>query len=293
MGCSVPSNNDPLSLLSVRRPPACLYHYTSATGVYGIATEGAVWATVVHYLNDAQEFRFAIQLMEDALRRRNQRSACVEVSAFCSRLSEALPRIRDVRICVFSLTERGDLLSQWRAYCPLEGGYAIGFGSTALAAAAAKHHFVLAPCLYDEKDQIPLVEHVIDSVIRVFAGLSEDEKADDGVLEALLPGFFHWFAKIAPLLKHPTFEEEHEWRLVSGLIGNEPNAAYRPTKGLLIPYYRLPIVSEDGTTRFEEIVVGPNPHQHLARLSMESFVVSRPEFRVRRVRPSRTPFRRL
>ena len=39
-----------------RTPGAPLYHYTSYGGFLGIVTNKCMWATSIHYQNDAEEF---------------------------------------------------------------------------------------------------------------------------------------------------------------------------------------------------------------------------------------------
>jgi hypothetical protein len=48
--------------------PTLLYHYTDARGLLGIIESHAIWATHLHYLNDAQEFAYAADLADQVLK---------------------------------------------------------------------------------------------------------------------------------------------------------------------------------------------------------------------------------
>jgi len=54
-------------------------------------------------------------------------------------------------ICSFS--QKGDQLSQWRAYCPSGNGISIGFNSIVLTKLANKHEFKLVKCIYGKKSR--------------------------------------------------------------------------------------------------------------------------------------------
>jgi hypothetical protein len=62
---------DPLSELKLlkRSIPEYLYHYTSIDGLHGIVTNRSIWASMVHYLNDAAELKTAISIFEEILTR--------------------------------------------------------------------------------------------------------------------------------------------------------------------------------------------------------------------------------
>src|SRR5262245_31729354 len=50
------------------KPPAVLYHYTTAQGLHGMLTSGRVWATNVGFLNDPSEMRYAARLIRDVIK---------------------------------------------------------------------------------------------------------------------------------------------------------------------------------------------------------------------------------
>jgi hypothetical protein len=46
-----------------------LYHYTSVDALFGMLKNKALWATNVHYLNDASETEFGLRLMRELVAR--------------------------------------------------------------------------------------------------------------------------------------------------------------------------------------------------------------------------------
>jgi hypothetical protein len=58
--------------------PSYLYHYTSIQGVEGIIKSKAVWATVMHFLNDSKEWLYALDLVRRNLNGRlgQRKGAC-------------------------------------------------------------------------------------------------------------------------------------------------------------------------------------------------------------------------
>jgi hypothetical protein len=102
-----------------------LYHYTSQAGLLGILKSRGVWATDTRFLNDATEIVHTLSVargmankmfMDDEYR-----------AAFGSLLGKALYEIENRAVFVTSLSEKPDLLSQWRGYCPGGAGVCVGF----------------------------------------------------------------------------------------------------------------------------------------------------------------------
>ena len=53
-----------------QRPPGPLFHYTDANGLLGILEHKEIWATDALHLNDAQEFKHALSLLQTELIKR-------------------------------------------------------------------------------------------------------------------------------------------------------------------------------------------------------------------------------
>jgi hypothetical protein len=134
---------DIVSELLPRKPPDALYHYTTQAGLIGIIRGSEIWATHTQYLNDRREYVHAVGLVRDAI---NDRLQSAKDAVIKSILGEMIGRVSHdlatINVCVCSLSEDGDSLSQWRAHCEPMAGYAIGFDSAFLIARGAKQQFV-------------------------------------------------------------------------------------------------------------------------------------------------------
>jgi hypothetical protein len=239
--------------------PEELFHYTSAAGVLGILHKGSVWASMLHYMNDGQEFGYALELTRELLQRQLGNT---EDDSECKKTCEEyLTTIERLAVFIFSLSEQRDLLSQWRAYCPPEGGYAVGFRTKELEEIGRPEGFRLVACEYDRDRQIGLLRPVVDQMISTARKLGP---AASGI--ALHRVMTDEFAEVAARLKHPSFEEESEWRLVATRKSFE-TALSRATLTLIVPYFNLSITTQKGVP-VSRVVVGPHRFPELARRSL-------------------------
>jgi hypothetical protein len=260
------------------RTSRLLYHYTSADGLLGIIESASLWATDIRFLNDSAEFTFARDILLGELRKRADRLRHERARKIVRRELDHLARWTALAYVV-SFSERGNALSQWRAYAPRDG-VAIGFHRRALRAIDG---FVLEKCCYaDEyggaagrRNLHTLVGHIED-MIRWVSRLTQQEQrktqtaAQRRDAEAshafLIP---HSFVGSALRLKHAGFAEEAEWRLINN--DERPNSArYRRGTFGVTPYLmaRLPERwKQDWPLGIAEVVVGPSPN---ARATVDS-----------------------
>ena len=183
-------------------------------------------------------------------------------------------------IYIFSLSESGDDLSQWRAYCPPLGGYALGFPARHLKAVGEEQGFYLAPCVYDDARQSQLIDEVITS----FVALYHDERTTghdaDALREPVARSFGARLRRLAPLLKHASFAGESEWRLVSmPKHPQDERVQFRPGSRNVIPYYELclttnnrPRLAEPGGTQFG-VIVGPTADSASAQVAVQALLL--------------------
>jgi len=249
-----------LSLPSGKLPPKDLYHYTSIDGVKGILGENCLWASQIHFLNDTQEFKYSISILDKVLAELQKELPEKKEMGWWSlaiKLTEEppppisdpntvlsvlygtlqrlflIPAFAKSPICVFSLSEEGDLLSQWRGYSPSGGGYSIGFRSDSLIKFLETRELYLAPCIYDEAEQRTVVKETVtkvcDTILKRWPGGGvEGDRVDEFIQEDLLQ-FLIDFSRIASGLKHPSFHQENEWRIISSLVLNQ-NMSFRVRK---------------------------------------------------------------
>jgi hypothetical protein len=252
-----------------RTPPSILYHYTTQSGLLGIISGKDIWASHTQYLNDASEFRHALDLVKEELsamesegiRDETARKRLVEMHAALS------PGMEGINVCVCSFSERGDVLSQWRAYGGSASGFAIGFSGEFLREISKKYGW-LVPVIYDEREQRLLVRTLLEDVLQENLeppGNEEEYTPRGGNLLAYLNRY-------APILKHKSFMEECEWRIVTRpLQCTNTRFGYRSGASMLVPYFHLPLEGRE-SLGIQEIVIGPTPHPNQSRDSVRGLL---------------------
>ena len=238
--------------MSKENIPKIIYHYTTQEGLLGTLNERALWATKMHYLNDASEliepFRIGIEELDQLslLQKENEDREII------SNLKDSIGNSRGENYCVVSFCTYGDLLSQWRAYGSFGSAYSVGFNFNKLQQHISTYRFELRRCeYYEDKDYQAKIKEFIGSVVT--KALSEKSGPRD---------FMDNFINMAANMKLMCFKDEAEWRIISTapLSSNDPKYNFRASKSILIPYYSLPIE----LSLIDEIMVGPCPHPKLS-----------------------------
>ena len=264
--------------LREREVPQTLWHYTSREGLLGILKEKAGWATHISYLNDAKEFRHAAELMQGLLSAREPADDHERLALEAMRrieLTELSPSIQGG--FVFSLSAKGDDLSQWRGYCKGRDAYALGFSGANLRDTLGRSGFALVPCEYDPAVQRKLLSEVIDTCFKTMHRLG----AGGGPLQPhvnpdlAFPLLFLSLLEVASVIKHPKFEGEQEWRLVSSSVYPDPlKVIFRAKRSLLVPYRTVALKSLGPYLGITDIVVGPTPHMRLEVGALEQLFLT-------------------
>ena len=260
-----------------RQPPEILYHYTGQEGLLGIIGKKEIWASHTQYLNDQREFRHAIELVRDELSRMVQR-ADTQARPFVEEMNRGMHEhdgMESVNVCVCSFSEEGDILSQWRAYGDGVAKFSIGFSGALLRQVSDQMNFWLVPGLYREREQRALVRALLEDVLQ--ENMAVVPQGDVENEDMYLPPGGNLIAYLncyAPILKHKTFSEEREWRIVTRpLMCSNKRFDYRPGRSMLIPYYRIPLAGLDVEFGVKRIVVGPVPHGDRAVQAVKSLMV--------------------
>ncbi|WP_026462961.1 DUF2971 domain-containing protein [Adhaeribacter aquaticus] len=191
-----------------------LYHYTSQAGLLGIVKYKKLWFTNIHYMNDSSEYTCSLELIEAALKKYYNLGE--EFYKLFPDGKESEP------IFSFSLSEAGDLLSQWRGYCP-NGGYSIAlfdqYNLNQINSMMKECHLYIGKCLYKPEQIEDFVmnkivqstpEEVANSIKR-FSQENDTYNLKQSLYETILDNI----VKYAPLIKNEAFEGEQEWRIVA------------------------------------------------------------------------------
>lgn len=264
-----------------------LYHYTSIRGVEGIINNKAVWASILHFMNDSSEWGYALDLARTELRRHSNDRPGHTWPIIISRLADGLDRFRRLNICVFSLSAMQNQLSQWRAYCPSNGGYAIRFNTNHLKKQLDAQGFSLLPCEYNLPFQAELVRSIVCSALCTI-GTVPEESGLDAQIDRTQNKLIELLMVMASRLKHPDFSEEHEWRAMKCVNSDDMSMSYHIQGSIAIPHCVVSLEKVPGEFPIEDILVGPNPHQALAVNGLSRLVF---KAGVKSVTTSQTPLR--
>jgi len=271
--------------------PSLLHHYTSLDAALSIIQQRDVWLCHCEYLNDASEVIRASSMIKERIdnvvrtvNSRLEQQFYGDVSAgFASqsRLYEAF---------VFSMSEGKpgingqDDLSAWRAYGKSGRGVCLSFESQHLITfSEGTIGFRLSRVLYDDQLQAQIVDELLNEGYRQYCKMNDRKEAIQCAVAALM--------FVMPILKHPNFVDEKEWRLIYLPKDEDPAASKRKfcvRDDLIIPYYSMRSASDDNassTPPLAEIMVGPSTHQTLNLRSVE-FLRARAV-----VKSSRIPYR--
>ncbi len=240
------------TLMSAVPEKETIYHYTSQDGLLGIIQTKSLWVSSIRHLSDSAEFGYSVELVREKLNHR-LRAERGPWNGFYGTVLERLDAIKDMTLFVGSFSEDGDLLSQWRAYTPNGIGFSVGFKYTYLKSLADNQEFRIVKCAYKQSEH----DSILDELINI-AG----EAVTDGEYETAVEAFFIGLFHVAPALKHPSFSEEREWRLLSEIIRpSDPATKFRAGKSMLIPYGEFKLVDASDKMSVSKIFVGPTPHK--------------------------------
>jgi len=286
-------------------PETPLYHYSSPGGFLGIVKSKSIWMSNIRYQNDIEEYKYIFELTKKILKEEYDYPDELNISS-----SYIVPPI-----FTFSLSAKKDLLSQWRGYCP-KGGYSFTFDKKQLADTIEEHKLEIYNCIYDIDLQTQIIkEKVIGfSVAEWKQALFGERTTDISYHQRNL-----WInaSNLSPLLKHPSFKEEAEWRIIKNFSIDSPFTTsldehqafsgynirtekrlypegrvkddysgsefinYREGRDTLIPYLTIPIakseLSQEQLVRFSDVIVGPGLQQQLAVVACRALLNSEAE----------------
>jgi hypothetical protein len=198
-------------------PP--VFHYTGAHGVRGILNSDRIWASGSQHMNDWMEVVYGYDIMMAALREAvregelPQRSRSVFREVLVAMEQPDSPFV-DAYFAAFC--EKGNLLSQWRAYAGTQG-FAVEVdplvieGELTLTTKAMARNLRLAKVEYDPERQKQSLRETLDDLTQTI----EKQRGNSDRLHATLAEFVRVvLSSWAATVKHPGFEEEQEWRVI-------------------------------------------------------------------------------
>lgn len=216
-----------------RDVPDMLFHYTNSGSLIQIVNSGQLWGGLPEQMNDAEEVARAFRWLNIIagefhldMKQADDRDERMNFARWAeSRTSneDFGYLMRDSpKTYLVSLSEQGDSLSQWRAYCPRSGGYCLGLPGELLRNAATKSDWLLAPCIYEETDVELVMRELFGhhmskwfSTIHSGAPFDPDNDTFTPALIEAVSVMIEEARLVGHFIKNPTFEAEYEWRLLA------------------------------------------------------------------------------
>lgn len=244
-------------------PNEVVFHYTSPEGLCGILKTASLWFSDIKHLNDETENIYTFNLLETLLKNEDINGDFKYYSLECCNnkntlSSDCLPLKRHYTAC-FSLNN--DLLPLWNYYTKTKDtmGYNIGFKKQELLKCLRSYGnggFASGKVIYNKNTQREILKSALYDFNEFYQN-NNDENA--------IKYFISFVNLVALFFKHPCFESEQEYRIVSTkktkmLMKNETLGS-RICNGMFIPYlsckFNREIVSEVGIspTQKQEIAV--------------------------------------
>lgn len=252
-------------------PKLLLHHYTSGPGLLGIlAGTGALWASDVYSLNDASEVSHAFTLLKSAIHN-SFKSDSERLENAVEPINEFLDRYSRSSVHVTCFSAVADSLTQWRGYCPPGFGYSIGFDGDNLREVAAGQGFALEKCIYELTDQNQIAHAFLQSLRQGLYPYTSGSTSLENCLSVCIPILMSQFLLIAPRMKHPSFKNEEEWRLIGRVNTDDDRLQLRPGKSMLVRYLPVQLNLSPTSELLWNICVGPTPHPELAMRPLSHF----------------------
>ena len=158
-------------------------------------------------------------------------------------------------------------------------GVSLGFNPNYILQCAKSQSFQVGRCIYEPADQLNLIKQVVDAV-EVLAE-KHGENADKAKRQTS-QSYYDIFEKIesdllriAAILKHPSFQEEEEWRMVSPVITDYVTSPvlFREGTSMLVPYFEFRLTpGQNESIVMEHIFLGPTPNISLSMNSLALYL---------------------
>jgi hypothetical protein len=237
--------------------PEIIYHYTDTKGMMGIVEKGNLWATDVRYMNDIREPTYPLEAIERLLsdhepETEQAKKVYTSVQGLIHRARQAGVGVPGYIAC---LSEKPDLLSQWRAYGH-GNGFCIGFDYKGLRElfSSLSQHITIGKVIYDEAEQL-------DWLFRS-AAQSEGELSIFRSFSSLL--------NTSIFFKDRAFKEEAEVRIYAfqarGVLFRESGLG-------ITSYVTIPLRREgDVISTIRKIIIGPQATANEVKQTLDQFL---------------------
>lgn len=251
-----------------------LYHYCTVKSFESIISSKSIWLSSLTLSNDAMEGKLVSHTFDILL----SQSDIGEIEA--NEIRKAISFVESVFDGLgFCLSEKSDLLSQWRGYANDGQGFCIGFDKDYLDELSkvkekGRSGFSIEQVLYEPDEHLNALRLTFEE-IKGILDAGKLKKPQFGLLrmpldgeiskgheeyEEILRSIWNKISKTYRnifVLKNRAFSEEAEWRLISYLEkSSEDHALFRAASNRLIPYRQFELKSLE-INPINKIYVGP------------------------------------
>lgn len=242
-----------------RKRPQYLYHYTNAQGLLGMLQSNRIWATNSRFTNDPTEIAYATRLVRKVLESELPEGDARWLKSLKDRVNNILSEYDEhAKIYIACFCTHGDLLSQWRGYGAVGGGYALGFigkhiGSEEIRS-FEKPEPILRKVIYDRSTQKRLVSDWLKGLVRLEQALQKHyrQQGVQQLIYQLKVSFEMFLYEYMICFKDPAYSEEQEWRIIQygRSFGREVvKASFRSGRANIVPYTELDFSPAKGPYR--------------------------------------------
>lgn len=252
-----------------------LFHYCSNAAFLSIVEGREVWASDLSLSNDRDEGHWVKKVIKDCLI--DDGDVTID---HISRIDQMIDiGILHSGAAGFCMSEKPDLLSQWRLYADDGSGISIGFSKEyfeSLGELKQKRNDIfnlsIKKVIYDLEAQKSSISDIVnflrdiikDGGTRVpVQGILEDDESFKKRMVAwrrLIPvSIMSYFAAYS--MKNPSFLDEREWRIVSHNLFTKDEVGkiefyYRSSKDKIIPFRKLRL-EDTNINPISSIYIGP------------------------------------
>ncbi|MGD0970990.1 MAG: DUF2971 domain-containing protein [Desulfobaccales bacterium] len=242
-----------------------LYHYTNNEAFIKIIINNCLRLSHFYFQNDPNELRYGLDLLLET--RDEMEKICAGAKEYIETIAHESVEIEGLPIFTFSLSEKDDLLSQWRGYGSGNKSVCIGLIKDDLKNILNDNiiKIDISKVIYDKNDQM-------DKLIEYFKQRNELYKNTNAMSLSLLANLSNYSDLINIIIefKHNKWEEEQEWRLIAATKDDSMVNFLGDSKWLKpyidLKYDKIPITN---------IKIPRSGYENKNKSSIEMFLIAR------------------
>ena len=251
-----------------------LYHYTDLTALKGIVESKKLWATHINFLNDKSERKYAHEKVAPIIRElfQNKNENYEKILEY---FEKKIPFVTSSDLYITSFSKEPDSLSQWRGYGKKYDSVCIGFNTEKFIPDLGERALCLLNKIeYCEEKQEEYIRDYLSGICNILERCP-NEKMEEELRNNLLFVLFRYLAK----MKHPSWEEEAEYRLIYALgrhrsgVARKIEPEFRVGKANLIPYIPVnPFKNEDFENGIFKIILPQSENYENSKMAIEKLL---------------------